>query len=228
MNSRSGRMPWRWPHSPRPDLEFIGEASRLPAAVESAIYRIVQEALTNVLKHAVEADADGGRPRVLQHIGERLLHDPVDRALDGRRQARGLAARSGATSTAPPSTCARPPSTTWACARRWRRSWAVAPDLAGEPLQPRNLPFGLGRGPVRGEHPFKPLEARAAIDLRPTALDDLGLREALATLLGEWGQRHGIRPFGLGRGPVRGEHPFKPLEAERQPGHRLPDLVVQR
>jgi len=34
---------------------------------------------------------------------------------------------------------------------------------------------------------------RAAVDLRPTALDDLGLREALATLLREWGQRHGVR-----------------------------------
>ncbi|TXM77143.1 PAS domain-containing protein [Methylobacterium sp. WL69] len=34
---------------------------------------------------------------------------------------------------------------------------------------------------------------RAAVDLRPTALDDLGLREALATLLHEWGQRHGVR-----------------------------------
>lgn len=43
---------WGQRHGIRPDLEFIGEASRLPAAVESAIYRIVQEALTNVLKHA--------------------------------------------------------------------------------------------------------------------------------------------------------------------------------
>ena len=34
---------------------------------------------------------------------------------------------------------------------------------------------------------------RAAVDLRPTALDDLGLREALATLLRDWGQRHGVR-----------------------------------
>lgn len=43
---------WGQRHGIRADLEFIGEASRLPAAVESAIYRIVQEALTNVLKHA--------------------------------------------------------------------------------------------------------------------------------------------------------------------------------
>jgi two-component system sensor histidine kinase UhpB len=43
---------WGQRHGIRSDLEFIGEASRLPAAVESAIYRIVQEALTNVLKHA--------------------------------------------------------------------------------------------------------------------------------------------------------------------------------
>ncbi len=43
---------WGQRHGVRSDLEFVGDASRLPAAVESAVYRIVQEALTNVLKHA--------------------------------------------------------------------------------------------------------------------------------------------------------------------------------
>ncbi|WP_298957177.1 ATP-binding protein [uncultured Methylobacterium sp.] len=43
---------WGQRHGIRSDLEFIGDASRLPPAVESAVYRIVQEALTNVLKHA--------------------------------------------------------------------------------------------------------------------------------------------------------------------------------
>ncbi|MGU3662286.1 ATP-binding protein [Methylobacterium fujisawaense] len=43
---------WGLRHAIRSDLEFLGEPARLPAATESAIYRIVQEALTNVLKHA--------------------------------------------------------------------------------------------------------------------------------------------------------------------------------
>ena len=43
---------WGQRHGVRADLEFLGEPVRLPAAAESAVYRIVQEALTNVLKHA--------------------------------------------------------------------------------------------------------------------------------------------------------------------------------
>jgi signal transduction histidine kinase len=46
---------WGHRHGVRPDLEFTGEGARLPPAVESAVYRIVQEALTNVLKHAQAA-----------------------------------------------------------------------------------------------------------------------------------------------------------------------------
>ncbi|MGV7030582.1 sensor histidine kinase [Methylobacterium symbioticum] len=43
---------WSRRHGIRADLEFVGEAARVPAPIETAAYRIVQEALTNVLKHA--------------------------------------------------------------------------------------------------------------------------------------------------------------------------------
>jgi len=43
---------WTLRHGIPSDLQFPGEASRLPADIETALYRIVQEALTNILKHA--------------------------------------------------------------------------------------------------------------------------------------------------------------------------------
>jgi hypothetical protein len=80
--------------------------------------------LSGIRERLILLDADGGCSCVLEHVGERLLHDPIDRALDGWWQAGGIAVRSGATSTAPPSTSAQPPSTTSACGRRWRRCCA--------------------------------------------------------------------------------------------------------
>lgn len=48
------------------DLQIRGEGRRLPPAIETALYRIVQEAVTNILKYAgasyVEIDLDLSRP----------------------------------------------------------------------------------------------------------------------------------------------------------------------
>ncbi|WP_456684602.1 ATP-binding protein [Bradyrhizobium sp. P5_C11_2] len=43
---------WVERHGIRAELQSVGDGSRLPTEVETAIYRIVQEALTNILKHA--------------------------------------------------------------------------------------------------------------------------------------------------------------------------------
>jgi signal transduction histidine kinase len=52
----------------RVDLSVIGASRRLPAASELAAYRIVQEALTNCLKHAPQAKVS-----VVMRWAERLL-----------------------------------------------------------------------------------------------------------------------------------------------------------
>jgi two-component system sensor histidine kinase UhpB len=53
----------------RADLQIRGEGRRLPPAIETALYRILQESITNVLKHAnasyVEIDLDLSQPDVV-------------------------------------------------------------------------------------------------------------------------------------------------------------------
>jgi signal transduction histidine kinase len=51
------------------DFEVGGESVSLPTGQELAIYRIVQEALTNVMKHAGPAAS----ARVAVHFGERAV-----------------------------------------------------------------------------------------------------------------------------------------------------------
>jgi signal transduction histidine kinase len=74
----------------RVDVVIEGEARPLPASIDLSVYRIVQEALTNTLKHAGPA-----RARVrLRYAGDRLQVTVSD---DGRRGAagRGNGRRSG-------------------------------------------------------------------------------------------------------------------------------------
>ena len=68
-------------------LEVEGESRPLPAAVDLSAYRIVQEALTNTLKHA-EAE----RVRVSVRYGERLALEIQD---DGRAKANGSTGGNG-------------------------------------------------------------------------------------------------------------------------------------
>lgn len=66
--------------SDRATLEVKGTPSALPTALELTVYRIVQEALTNVLKHA-GPDADA---RVtLDHTGPGLTVEVVDNGVGG-------------------------------------------------------------------------------------------------------------------------------------------------
>jgi signal transduction histidine kinase len=61
------------------EVEIAADCAGLPAALELSVYRIVQEALTNTLKHA---DAAHARVRV-QRKGDALVIDVID---DGVRR----------------------------------------------------------------------------------------------------------------------------------------------
>jgi signal transduction histidine kinase len=72
------------------ELVIEGEPRPLPTALELSAYRIVQEGLTNALKHAAPA-----RARVVLRYGERELEvevaDDGAQAGSGRGNRRGLA-----------------------------------------------------------------------------------------------------------------------------------------
>ncbi len=71
------------------DLRVVGEARKLSAGLELASYRIVQEALTNVMKHAGHAKVQV----TLNYLPERLDVDVVD---NGRGSSANLGERNGA------------------------------------------------------------------------------------------------------------------------------------
>ncbi|WP_225100038.1 histidine kinase [Streptomyces sp. CoH27] len=86
-------------------LELLGERAEVPEQVVEETYRIVQEALTNVARHA----APGARARVRVDLGEpgphRWIHVRVDNTAGGTHGIDGTDAIAGATATrpAPPS-----------------------------------------------------------------------------------------------------------------------------
>ena len=91
------------------DFEAVGlEGVRLPPAVETALYRIAQEALTNVIQHACAnrvslllAVRAGTVTLIVEDDGcgfdvDRLMHGPLDEhwlGLSGMRERAGVAGR---------------------------------------------------------------------------------------------------------------------------------------
>ncbi|MEV0194111.1 histidine kinase [Kitasatospora purpeofusca] len=67
----------------RVDLGLDGELDALPPAVDAAVYRIVQESVTNALRHAVDATEVAVRVAAERHTVRVSVRD------DGRRTGRG-------------------------------------------------------------------------------------------------------------------------------------------
>ncbi|MER6677482.1 sensor histidine kinase [Streptomyces sp. NPDC000983] len=68
------------------DLRLDGELDTLPPAVDAAVYRIVQESVTNAMRHAVNATDVVVRVTAQQHTVRVSVHDnghPTGRGRDG-------------------------------------------------------------------------------------------------------------------------------------------------
>jgi len=79
------------------NLVISGDPAALPAAVDVSVYRIVQEALTNVLKHAGPARADvmvgSAKEAVTIEITDNGTGAPGDQSLDGGHGLAGMRER---------------------------------------------------------------------------------------------------------------------------------------
>jgi signal transduction histidine kinase len=83
---------------PRVDLELVGELDALPPAVDAAVYRIVQESVTNAMRHAVDATGIAvrvtGEPRrvrvTVRDDGARVGHRHDGYGLAGLRERAAL------------------------------------------------------------------------------------------------------------------------------------------
>jgi signal transduction histidine kinase len=69
------------------DVQTVGDEDRLPSEIETAVYRIVQEALTNVLKHAAARNVsvllerkDGELRLIIEDDGKGLDPEAGDEA----------------------------------------------------------------------------------------------------------------------------------------------------
>jgi len=110
-----------------------GDVSAVPEAVDSAAYRVVQEAITNVVRHAraghVEVVVSAGSPTSVEVRDDGPGHPPSEAApgeLDGGQGLRGMRERvealGGELETGP-----RSDGPGWRVAARWPRSRAGAP-----------------------------------------------------------------------------------------------------
>ncbi len=147
------------------DLRVEGPVDRLPAVVGSTVYRVVQEALTNVLRHAgatrvtvtVRATAarlalevvDDGRGGPPAGAGGRRGSGPARHGRAGRppgrhrRNRHGRNRRTGGTAATPAA-----PVSAWRSACRWR-GWPREPD----PRRPRRRPAPGPDRPARAARP---------------------------------------------------------------------------
>lgn len=75
----------------RVDLGLDGELDTLPPAVDAAVYRIVQESVTNAMRHAVDATEVVVRVTAEPHTVRVSVHDNGHRTHRGRTVGYGLA-----------------------------------------------------------------------------------------------------------------------------------------